>query len=99
MCANGRPLAYVNARAEFLWDGWVQHEHRWELVPLVATAWQWMPQARRSRGCLSGEPGVSAPFGTSGILRKLNHFMRRALAAVDEQSFGPNHPNVATLPQ
>lgn len=26
-------VAHVMARAEFLWDGWVQYEHRWELVP------------------------------------------------------------------
>jgi len=28
-------LAHVKARAEFLWEGWVRHEHRWELGPLV----------------------------------------------------------------
>jgi hypothetical protein len=28
-------LAHVKARAEFLWEGWVRHEHRWELGLLV----------------------------------------------------------------
>ena len=36
-------LAHIKTRANFLWDGWVQHEHRWELPPLArvhrALAW------------------------------------------------------------
>ena len=35
-------LTHVKARAQFLWDGWVAHEHRWELGPLAASAWQWL---------------------------------------------------------
>jgi tetratricopeptide (TPR) repeat protein len=86
-------VAHVIARAEFLWDGWVQHEHRWELVPLVAFAWQ----------CLDREAAEGAYLANQafGPLRSLSKFaeaeplMRRALA-VDERTFGPNHPNVAT---
>jgi tetratricopeptide (TPR) repeat protein len=86
-------LARVMARAEFLWDGWVQHEHRWELDPLVAFAWHWL-----ERGATEGAYLANQAFGP---LRNLGNFaeaeplMRRALA-VDERSFGPNHPNVAT---
>jgi hypothetical protein len=35
-------LAHVKARAEFLWEGWVRQENRWEFVPLVALAWHWL---------------------------------------------------------
>jgi hypothetical protein len=40
-------MAHVIARAGFLWDGWVQHEHRWEFVPLIAFAWQWLRRGAR----------------------------------------------------
>jgi tetratricopeptide (TPR) repeat protein len=86
-------VAHVIARAEFLWDGWAQHEHRWELVPLVAFAWQWL-----ARGAAEGAYLANQAFGP---LRNLGKFaeaeplVRRALA-IDERTFGPNHPNVAT---
>ena len=35
-------LDHIRDRAEFLWDGWVQHEHRWELAPLTACADHWL---------------------------------------------------------
>jgi tetratricopeptide (TPR) repeat protein len=94
MAVRARALvAHVTARAEFLWDGWVQHEHRWELVPLIALAWQWLEEGAAEGAYLANQ--------TFGPLRNLGNFaeaeplMRRALA-IDERSFGPNHPNVAT---
>ena len=35
-------LDHIRARALFLWDGWVHHEHRWELAPLTACADHWL---------------------------------------------------------
>ena len=86
-------LAYVKARAEFLWEGWVRQETRWELVPLVALAWHWL-----HRGANQGVYLANQAFGS---LRNLGHFaeteplIRRALA-LEEARFGLNHPNVAT---
>ena len=90
---EGALLAHVKARAEFLWEGWVRPEHRWELVPLTASAWHWM-----QRGAKEGVYLANQAFGP---LRSLGNFadaeplMRQALA-VEEQSFGLHHPNVAT---
>ena len=139
------------ARAEFLWEGWVRHEARWELLPLAATAEFWMPQAdgsgRRLAAHLAGplqqlmhfgkketllvsalhtllpaQPGRAQDSAAivrrlpelaahqdaatllnnlAGLLQDTNRLgeaeplMRRALA-MDEASYGPEHPNVAT---
>jgi tetratricopeptide (TPR) repeat protein len=86
-------LEHVKSRAEFLWEGWVRKENRWELVPLVALAWHWLHRGARL--------GVYLANQTFGSLRNLGRFaeteplIRRALA-VEEGSFGLNHPNVAT---
>jgi tetratricopeptide (TPR) repeat protein len=86
-------LEHVKFRAEFLWEGWVRKENRWELVPLVALAWHWL-----HRGASLGVYLANQAFGS---LRNLGRFaeteplIRRALA-VEEGSFGLNHPNVAT---
>ena len=53
-------------RALFLWEGWVQHEARWELLPLTATAECWMPQADGIGRRLAGQ--------LSGPLQQLMHF-------------------------
>ena len=49
---------YAWTRAKFLWNGWVQHENRWEILPLTSTAEFWMPQAagigRRLAGQMMG---------------------------------------------
>ena len=61
-------LAYVKARAEFLWEGWVRQENRWEFVPLVALAWHWL-----DRVPITGyvwQIKCSARFETLGISPK-----------------------------
>ncbi len=49
---------HAYTRALFLWEGWVQHANRWEILPLAATAEFWMPQAdgigRRLAGAIMG---------------------------------------------
>jgi tetratricopeptide (TPR) repeat protein len=54
-------------RAKFLWEGWVQHENRWELLPLATTAEFWMSQpggmGRRLAGQLSGPLQQLLHFG------------------------------------
>jgi tetratricopeptide (TPR) repeat protein len=86
-------LAYVKARAEFMWEGWVRHEHRWELVPLVASAWQWMERGADEGAYLANQ--AFGPLRSLGNFAEAEPLMWRALS-VDERSFGLNHPNVAT---
>jgi tetratricopeptide (TPR) repeat protein len=86
-------LAYVKARAEFLWDGWIKPEHRWELGSLKAFAWQLL-----SRGATEGAYLANQAFGplrNLGKFAEVEPLMRRAMA-VEERTFGPNHSNVAT---
>jgi tetratricopeptide (TPR) repeat protein len=94
MAARERALvAHVIARAEFLWDGWVQHEHRWELGSLAAFAWQWLEQGAAEGAYLANQ--VFGPLRNLGKFAEAEPLLRRAVA-VDERNFGPNHPNVAT---
>jgi tetratricopeptide (TPR) repeat protein len=86
-------VAHVMARAKFLWDGWVRHEHRWELVPLVAFAWQWLERGAAEGAYLANQ--AFGPLRNLGNYAEAEPLLRRALA-VDERSLGPNHPNVAT---
>ncbi|MEK6406476.1 MAG: tetratricopeptide repeat protein [Acidobacteriota bacterium] len=86
-------FTHIKSRAEFLWEGWVQHEHRWELKPLAACAWQWM-----GRGAQEGTYLANYSYGPLlhlGNFGDAEALVRRALA-IDEQRFGPNHPEVAT---
>jgi tetratricopeptide (TPR) repeat protein len=86
-------LAHVKTRAEFLWEGWVRQENRWELVPLIASAWQWMERGADEGAYLANQ--VFGPLRNLGNFAEAEPLMRRALS-VDERSFGLNHPNVAT---
>ena len=88
-------LEHIKARAKFLWDGWVKHEHHWELGPLAACADQWLERDG------DGDDGPWLASKVAGPLWKLGNFaeaealMRRALA-LWEESLGPNHPHVAS---
>jgi tetratricopeptide (TPR) repeat protein len=84
---------YVRLRAEFLWEGWVQHEHRWELKPLAACAWQWMERGNPVGTYLANQ--AYGPLLQLGYFRDAEALIRRAMA-IDEQTFGPNHHQIAT---
>src|SRR5258705_11468358 len=97
--ADARPrfevtlLSFIRVRAEFLWESWVHHEHRWELAPLVASAWQWMEQGSEDGAYLANH--AFGPLFELGNFAEAEGLLRRALE-MDEQRFGPDHPNVAT---
>ena len=59
-------LAHIKGRSEFLWDGWVAHEHRWELGPLEACAWQWLERDSTDGAYLANQ--------AAGPLRLLGKF-------------------------
>ena len=84
---------HIKWRARFLADGWVKHDLRWELAPLAACAWQWMERVGADGSLLAS--GVGSGLYHLGYFSEAEPLLRRALA-IDEQSFGPNHPNVAT---
>jgi tetratricopeptide (TPR) repeat protein len=86
-------VAHVKSRAEFLWEGWVRHENRWELAPLVACAWQLL-ERNDSQGAYLANQALG-PLRNLGNFAEAELLLRRALA-LDERSCGLNHPNVAT---
>jgi len=86
-------LEHVKSRAQFLWDGWVAHKHRWELGPLAACAWQWMERGSTDGAYLAGH--AAGPLDELGKFAEAEPLMRRELAS-DEASYGPDHPTVAT---
>ena len=81
-------LDYIRDRAGFLWDGWVHHEHRWELAPLSACADHWLER--------DGDDGPSLATTVAGPLQRLGNFAaserlnRRAVARTH-----PDNPNYA----
>jgi tetratricopeptide (TPR) repeat protein len=90
---EGALVAYVKERAAFLWDGWVRHEHRWEIQPLVALARQLLGRNDGQGSYLANQ--VSGPLRNLGNLAEAEQLLRQALS-LDERHFGPSHPNVAT---
>ena len=57
-------LDHIRARAEFLWDGWVRHEHRWELGPLTACAGiGWSATATTGPGSPTWRPARCSELG------------------------------------
>jgi len=86
-------LTHSKTRAKFLWRGWVSHEHRWELGPLAACAWQWLERESTDGAYLAN--WAAGPLQHLGKFAEAEPLLRRALA-IDEHSYGPDHPNVAT---
>ena len=85
--------AHVKARSEFLWEGWVRHEYRWEIVPLIASASQLLDRSDSQGAYLANQ--VFGPLRNLGKFAEAEELLRRALT-FDERTFGLNHPNVAT---
>jgi tetratricopeptide (TPR) repeat protein len=90
---EGALVAYVKERAAFLWEGWVRHEYRWEIRPLVAFAWQLLNRNDTEGAYLANQ--VFGPLRNLGNLAEAEQLLRQALS-LDERNFGPDHPNVAT---
>ena len=86
-------VAYSKERAAFLWEGWVRHEHRWEIAPLLALAWQLLERNDSQGAYLANQ--VFGPLRNLGNFAEAEQLLREALS-LDERTFGPNHPNVAT---
>jgi len=86
-------LDHIKGRAKFLWHGWVSHEHRWELGPLAACAWQWLEREGTDRAYQANQ--AAGPLQRLGKFAEAELLYRRA-PAIDERSYGPDHPNVAT---
>ncbi|MEK6301223.1 MAG: toll/interleukin-1 receptor domain-containing protein [Acidobacteriota bacterium] len=86
-------FAQVKTRADFLWEGWVRHEHRWELRPVVAFAWQLMERGRPLGIYVANQ--ACGPLHHLGSFAEAEALVRRALE-IDERSFGPYHRGVAT---
>ena len=86
-------IKYTKARAEFLRDGWVQLERRWEIEPICACARQWMEQERADGAFLTSQ--FTSPLLGLGQFPEARRLLQRALA-IREKSVPPNHPDLAT---
>src|SRR6185369_4915834 len=84
-------IEHVKSRATFIWDGWVQHEHRWEIRPLAACARQWMEDDDAGTYLASQ---ASGPLFHLGDYAEAEALIRQA-SAIDEGRFGPDDPVVA----
>jgi tetratricopeptide (TPR) repeat protein len=81
-------MAHIKAQANFLRDGWVQHEHRWELGPLAGCAWQWLEQEGDVGPWLASQVGL--------LLRKLGNFTEsERLHRRSIERTHADHPNYA----
>jgi tetratricopeptide (TPR) repeat protein len=85
-------VKFIKTRADFLWNGWVKHEYRWEVTPLAACAWHWIQHGVEEGAYLANQ--VSKPLKYLCSFAEAERLMRRALAVV-EQSGDAHHPNVA----
>jgi tetratricopeptide (TPR) repeat protein len=86
-------MAHVKSRADFLLEGWVQHEHRWELEPLAACAWQWMERGSQDGTYIANQ--IFGPLYSLGNLAEAEALIRRVVE-VDEKRLGENHPDFAS---
>jgi tetratricopeptide (TPR) repeat protein len=86
-------LAHVKSRADFLLEGWVQHEHRWELEPLAACAWQWMERGSQDGTYLANQ--TFHPLYRLGKLGEAEALIRRVVE-IDEKRLGEKHPDLAS---
>src|ERR1043166_1076121 len=87
-----RLVEYAKGRCDFLGEHWLDWTNRWEIEPLQAFS-----------ELLLGREHIQASWMASSVSRRLfdlarypeaDPLMRRALT-MHEQSYGPEHPNVA----
>ena len=85
-------VSLARSRCEFLDTGWLQWENRWEIEPLRALAEHLMEMGVDGGTWIAN----SVALRLDGLARytEAEPLMRRALA-IDEKSYGPDHPTVA----
>jgi tetratricopeptide (TPR) repeat protein len=86
-------LEHIKSRADFLVEAWVHHEHRWELEPLAACAWQFMERGSRDGPYLANQ--AFHPLYSLGRLGEAEALIRRVIE-IDEKRLGENHPDLAS---
>ena len=85
-------LDHIRDRAEFLWDGWVRHEHRWELAPLTACADRWLER--------DGDDGPWLAYRVAGPLQHLGNFAAaERLNRARRRADASRQPQLRSLPQ
>ncbi len=57
-------FAHIKSRAQFLWNRWLAHDHRWELEPLAACARRWLERGSTDGVYLANR--VAGPLHTLG---------------------------------
>jgi tetratricopeptide (TPR) repeat protein len=84
--------AIAGQRAEFLKEGWVHRENRWELEPLRDYVLRKMHLADVDASSLASD--IAEPFWHMACYNEARELLRRAIA-IQEKVFGPDHPNLA----
>ena len=85
-------LDHIRDRGWFLWDGWVQHEHRWELAPLTACADHWLERDGDDGPWLASSGG--RPVAAARQLRG-----RRASQPPRRRADAPRQPQLRSVPE
>ena len=95
---DGRPerqaaiVEHARSRCQFLDEGWLDWENRWEIEPLGALAGHLMERGVDGGTWIANSVGLQL----HGLARyaEAEPLMQRALE-IDEASYGPDHPEVA----
>jgi tetratricopeptide (TPR) repeat protein len=86
-------LAHIRQRAAEIEQTTSWEETRWELEPLEALANRWADEETVGAAWLLNQTGLR--WNSLASYARAEPLLRRALA-IDLQSYGPEHPNVAT---
>ena len=86
-------VSLARSRCDFMDEGWLQWENRWEIEPLRALAEHLMEMGVDGGTWIAN----SVALRLDGLARyaEAEPLYRRALE-IDEASYGPDHPDVAT---
>lgn len=87
-----RLIVHAEARCDFLVEGWLHPSNRWEIEPLRSFAEELLTLNHHRASYVA--VCVSVPLRELARYAEVESLLRRALA-MDETSFGHDHPNVA----
>ncbi|MGC8493457.1 MAG: tetratricopeptide repeat protein, partial [Syntrophobacteraceae bacterium] len=85
-------IEHVEARSQFLWDGWVDRENRWEIEPVAACAWHWMEIGKTEGAFLANQ--LTSPFLSLANLAESKRLLKRAVE-IHEKAYDADHPALA----
>jgi tetratricopeptide (TPR) repeat protein len=85
-------IDYVKSRSEFLWDGWIKKEYRWEIKPISLCAMFWMRREIKDAAYIANQ--IHNSIYQLGFYSEAKELLTKALV-IDEQNYEPSHPDLA----